>query len=366
MASTEQFELRNSGGSLVTGQAANLAFRVSPYGGGDVIAGLTFTETPSSSGVYVVTGFTTRYPSAKLFLSGTEQTGYGIQNIGDDENYFVDKTSAETIAGIKTFTVPPVGSTASTADTQYIRHGEAVRITSNQTIDGIKSFEDYPVKVYEVSYVAPTDSGQFTPKQYVDEAIAANGVEAFQESVNKVRVSPEFTDIANRDYGVLVDGVLSFNTPSNTNRCLVEVVGQSNLQYILAGSGSLVNYVNVIGSGHHIQVCYRDATATAAMRIENQTVIFGTHSGAVGARTYTNIEFHNCIIYHYAGLTLSATVIKDCLVLGSSTNAVTLSGSSKAINCHFNNAPTETSVLMIGCTTGFTYAPPSDISPADA
>ncbi|NOS85224.1 MAG: hypothetical protein HOP31_08805 [Ignavibacteria bacterium] len=67
-----------------TGQAANITFRRSPFGGGDVISGLTVTET-GTAGNYIVNGFTT-FEKAKFFFSGVEQTWWGGTNglyVGD-------------------------------------------------------------------------------------------------------------------------------------------------------------------------------------------------------------------------------------------------------------------------------------------
>src|SRR5206468_649971 len=74
-------KLVNSSNVPLTGQAGNITFRKSPYGSGDAIAGVTVTET-GTTGNYIVTGFTT-YQQAKLYVSGTEQTWWGIQWTGD-------------------------------------------------------------------------------------------------------------------------------------------------------------------------------------------------------------------------------------------------------------------------------------------
>lgn len=76
--------LVQSDGTPHTGQAANITFRRSPFGAGNVISGLTVTEE-GTAGNYIINGFTT-FEKAKLFVSGVEQTWWGGTNglyVGD-------------------------------------------------------------------------------------------------------------------------------------------------------------------------------------------------------------------------------------------------------------------------------------------
>src|SRR5690242_10395099 len=93
---TVSFILESAPGTRWTGQGANLNFRISPYGGGNTIAGLTFTETPASSGVYVVTGLAAYYQNVKCFVTNTEITALGIFDCGDPDHAYLllDGTNA--------------------------------------------------------------------------------------------------------------------------------------------------------------------------------------------------------------------------------------------------------------------------------
>jgi hypothetical protein len=91
--------LINSSGVPITGQAGNMTFRKSPFGTGDVIAGITVTEH-GTQGNYTATGFTT-YQLTKMFWNGTEQVGWGGTNglfTGNSYNVFLS-LSGGTMSG---------------------------------------------------------------------------------------------------------------------------------------------------------------------------------------------------------------------------------------------------------------------------
>lgn len=91
-------------GNPVTGLTdANIKFRKSPYGAGDVLT-ITVTES-GSQGNYICTGFTTFQP-VKLFINDVEQAWFGEQLSGDPANTFMSKINSviESINGNKTFT----------------------------------------------------------------------------------------------------------------------------------------------------------------------------------------------------------------------------------------------------------------------
>ena len=104
-----------------------------------------------------------------------------------------------------------------------------------------------------------------------------------------------------------------------------------------------------------------DSTKTASVRISDLTLVLTGASGTVTSYAYNSMTFENLIIYHYAPVTLTNCNVRNCLFLGSSTNAVTIAGSSNAVNCQFNNAPTKTSTgAWVNIADTFTFAPPSD------
>lgn len=97
---------------------------------------------------------------------------------------FVQLTGNQTVAGIKTFSSPPVSATNPTTSNQVANKayvdalgsqvttldGANVKLTGNQSIAGIKTFSSPPV-----SATNPTASNQVANKAYVDSAIASTG-----------------------------------------------------------------------------------------------------------------------------------------------------------------------------------------------
>lgn len=82
----------------------------------------------------------------------------------------VTKTGNETIAGVKTFSVPPVSATNPTANNQVANKSyvdtvgnSKVALSGNQTIAGVKTFSAPPL-----CSANPTEYSQLTRKWYVD------------------------------------------------------------------------------------------------------------------------------------------------------------------------------------------------------
>lgn len=101
---------------------------------------------------------------------------YDIANINAQVKAKVTKTGDETIAGVKTFSVPPISATNPTANNQVANKAyvdtrvnakananATVNLTDNQTIAGVKTFSAVPV-----CSANPTEDAQLARKWYVD------------------------------------------------------------------------------------------------------------------------------------------------------------------------------------------------------
>ncbi|MDO04217.1 hypothetical protein EB369_07870 [Campylobacter coli] len=95
---------------------------------------------------------------------------YDIANINAQVKAKVTKTGDETIAGVKTFSVPPVSATNPTANNQVANKSyvdtvgnSKVALSGNQTIAGVKTFNSAPV-----CGLNPTQDAHLTRKWYVD------------------------------------------------------------------------------------------------------------------------------------------------------------------------------------------------------
>lgn len=99
---------------------------------------------------------------------------YDIANINAQVQAKVTKTGDETIAGVKTFSAPPVSATNPTANNQVANKSyvdtvvntvgnSKVALSGNQTIAGVKTFNAAPV-----CSANPTEDAQLARKWYVD------------------------------------------------------------------------------------------------------------------------------------------------------------------------------------------------------
>jgi hypothetical protein len=241
-----------------------------------------------------------------------------------------------------------------------VRFEQAGIIDAARSISGQWTFITRPAKSAPSSD-PPTSSGHFVTLFDLEEAIASLIVESFQESVRKVRIIPAGTGETGKVYTTPLAGAQSFATPGAGNQCLVEIVDMGAASFVTMATGSLIDYVHFRGSGHHVGVHFAFNSATKICKIENMTAILGGQSGTYSARSFQSLEFHNCIIHHYHALTLtSCPLVKDCLFLGSSTNAVTLAGSTKVMNSRFNNVVINSSSGYTDYIDDFTFAPPTD------
>ncbi|HAN0544491.1 TPA: hypothetical protein SHC87_000136 [Campylobacter coli] len=100
----------------------------------------------------------------------TEQINGAKTELNSKIDNKVTKTGNETIAGVKTFSVPPVSATNPTANNQVANKSyvdtvgnSKVALSGNQTIAGVKTFNAAPV-----CSANPTEDTQLARKWYVD------------------------------------------------------------------------------------------------------------------------------------------------------------------------------------------------------
>ncbi|EOW3826026.1 hypothetical protein ACOW6H_000755 [Campylobacter coli] len=100
----------------------------------------------------------------------TEQINSAKTQLNSKIDNKVTKTGNETIAGVKTFSVPPVSATNPTANNQVANKSyvdtvgnSKVALSGNQTIAGVKTFSVPPV-----CGANPTEDAQLARKWYVD------------------------------------------------------------------------------------------------------------------------------------------------------------------------------------------------------
>ncbi len=107
----------------------------------------------------------------------TEQINGAKTELNSKIDNKVTKTGDETIAGVKTFSVPPVSATNPTANNQVANKSyvdtvgnSKVSLNGNQTIAGVKTFNAAPV-----CSVTPTANNHLVNKSYVDSKVSSAG-----------------------------------------------------------------------------------------------------------------------------------------------------------------------------------------------
>lgn len=324
--------------------SANIKFRISPYGAGNVLT-IAVTES-GTQGNYICTGFTT-FQLVKLYINDIEQTWFGQQYSGDPGNTFVDQSTNETIAGDKTIT----GTTT---------------ITGNIISTG-QVFFDSPFISSEV--ITPT-SDMLVWKSWVTNNFIQNGTLSLDSFFvirdNRLFVDSKLsTDIAG----------IQYNDISSAITYAAGVVGSSSQWtiYILPAHGGLYiesvnlpDYVHLVGIG---QVGIRGAfgrTGSVAMssRIEN-LYIEVYDANAVINRT----KAYNCIFQTFVDavsggiISITASQMKDCGFFANYDDVgddIVSGQNNTIINC-IGNHPVSwfTNDKVLGYeyneTAGFTY-----------
>lgn len=290
-------QVRNSSNVAVTGLVtADFSVRVSPYGGGNAISGLTATEI-GVQGNYVISGFTAWYQNIKVYVSGVEQTWIGVQDVGDLTTAFLLLAGGTMGGNIAMGGFKITGAGAATTNGDLVRYEQAVRTTGAQTgLSGIKVWSD--LQYYSPSDIIITGDGAFTSKKYVDDLFG--GVVGVVQStyLNKLiplratedsysHTTPELcyaylnglTDIATRTGTVLIE-------PSGLAGNIVDVDNHATNQWI--GNGI---FYQGIGKKPIINRKGYNSSLTITGGIINCRIL---DNNVVSARTYVNWIFENC------------------------------------------------------------------------
>lgn len=344
----EQFRLFN-GTTPLTGQSANLSFRISPYASD--IGGLTFTESPASSANYLCSGFSAYYKDAKLFLSGVEQTAFGIKNIGDPEDNFVSlsqSTPAQTIQSRVDFV-----------------HGSGLK---TDIIDG------YSGSGAGTLFTIPVVGGKFSRTNFIEtdtlnEKTVGNGIDidgvnikdniytghtgrALLAEANTLIVDANrATDLTGYVYNTIQEAIdyAQSQTPSGSSRWTIFIVPHKNCASYLgyAESLTLYKFIDLIGLGMIMMRCVftysgtwtggtyarhknlfvkpLDDTNLTVRGVESDNCHYGiSEDSLTPTLSLENSQFQNCGFWKY----------------GTVTNAIATTGGNSIMNCLGNSAIT--------------------------
>ncbi len=299
MATSKQFRLLNSSGNPVTGQAGNLDFRVSPYGSGEIISGLTFTEI-GTQGNYKATGIGAYYKDVKLFLSGTEQTAFGIQDIGSNDYNFVELTGNETIGGVKTFSSPPVSSNPATTSNELIRYGQAgkLAVANIWTMDNV--FQEIPR-----TQAGRTYDGSDRELVDVEKLIAElSGFVGVVTSSQQIKLLPSRSINDTFSQQTLAGSISQLDTSSSKRgNIIIECINTAGNVYSVADDENWIA-ARIDLTGHNKPKIDLTLSPLNALSVDTKmNNIYLYYNGSL-AYSFTSFKFENCDLYFAQNLTL--------------------------------------------------------------
>lgn len=212
--------------------------------GNETIAG---TKTFSSPVVVPNATAATHAINKGQFDSSISTINTNIGSINTTLGNKVTKTGNETIAGVKTFSVPPISATNPTANNQVSNKGYVdtvggtkVALSGNQTIAGTKTFSAIPI-----CSVTPTANNHLVNKMYVDGLINSSGSGAV--TLKGTRTTRGTWSITGLKVGAPLY-ILCSNTSAGTLRCTSgSIDGEASAnQFYEIGIGTSTNVFVVI------------------------------------------------------------------------------------------------------------------------
>jgi hypothetical protein len=195
-------------------------------------------------------------------------------------------TGDETAAGVKTFSsIPVLPASNPTTDNQAVRKGyvdaqvatkandvDVIKLTGNQTVTGIKTFNDSPI------VPVPTSDNQAANKSYVDSKIGQSG----GGTITDVRVNN--TTVVS---GTIANIILNKETVGLTN---VDNTADTNKPISTATQSALDNKQNKLTPGTNINIDQTTNTISATVpSIDSSSFVHVTGNENIGGvKTFTS------------------------------------------------------------------------------
>lgn len=172
------------------------------------------------SGAHVVAAqlaFASATPVA-VTTAGAVGTGTLIAR-NDHSHPGVDLTSAQTIAGVKTFSSSPIGpdpTTSTQLTTKNYSDTTYVALAGAQTVAGVKTFSSSPIAP------TPTTATQVAIKSYVDGASTFTGTKFFsQASGGSLAITTQATGDTVNEFQIAINGQMSWGSGAASTDCIV-------------------------------------------------------------------------------------------------------------------------------------------------
>lgn len=195
-------------------------------------------------------------------------------------------------------------------------------LTGTNAFEGSNSFQQPIIADY-----ADYDLDTGTDHMITNARLAAyvSGITGYQQAPRTLRVNPNLTAVAGKVYTSILAAVnyASSQSPSENNQWSIIIESmQSGSSSIVAASGSLVNYVNLICALPTIKVLVVGDSITANCICHGGIFVFGggDANGSSNARTLQNITFEECQIHHYKNMTFKGGALKNNITFKTATS----------------------------------------------
>lgn len=360
LAIKHSFYLHNDASGVPTklsGEAANLKIRYS----GDAYAAdlpLTITEI-GTTGEYLISGFgdtgvSSYYVDCKLYKSGVEQTAFGVRDLGDPTERFLDKiiTTEQDVlsivdfnnaSGLKTDVIAEhTGDTGVTVDGLLIKDNRirgSAPITCNQ------------IEEFTVGNGVIIDSVLIKDDIYTGHTGRALLAEANQIIVDSKRAA----DLAGYVYNDLDTAVTyAASLASVNNRQNIYIVPHIGSYYTI--SVSIPDYVNIYGLGGMVIVrgtFARSGSVALSSRLQN--IYFESYdiNDAIVRTIAINCVWQTLVDALDGGIiSVTSSHLTNCGLFGTYADVgddITSGGTNKIVGCYGNfNVTWQSSDEMYG------------------
>lgn len=196
----------------------------------------------------------------------------------------VDLTTAQTIAGVKTFTSNPLSSASqSTNSNALTKYSAVVKNSGNETIAGVKTFSSSPL------VPTPTTGSQVANKDYVDNNIeiitAGTGLQKVGTTLNfyPFGLTTASTELTTSDFVVVSESTTpkKITIANFANELPLLGVGQT-WQDVTASRSAGVTYTNTTGKPIMISMRRQSVTNSIAHYLYVNGIIVSTGTTSTG------------------------------------------------------------------------------------
>lgn len=304
-------QVRNSSNVAVTGLTiSSFSVRVSPYGSGEAISGLSCTEI-GTQGNYVISGFTAWYENIKVYAdtgSGmTLQSWIGVQDVGDLTTAFLRLSGGTMTGNIAMGSNKVTGLAAGTANGDATRYEQVWRTSGAQTgLSGQKVMTD--LIFYSPSNLAIVGDGAHTSKKYVDDLFS--GAVGVVQSTQKIKLIPSraVEDAYSRTTLGGCSGALD-TSGSKRGNILIESMNIAGNTYALSDDENwLADRIDITGEN----MPKIDVTASGgnSLTVDSRLNHIYLYNSGSGNWTFVNATFENCLFYFGGDLTFTSCVFR--------------------------------------------------------